>query len=176
MAWLEQQGLLHAEELDLVRRGRNSAGRGPRRADAAVYARATGFETMVGWLFLNNPVRLAELLDQLGDGRIQFDNPAPNSMSPRFERRSGGPPAMVAREGLAVVARQEDARLRQEDARRHLVIPTGIPTADRRGDMTIADRRGSARAVIALTGIDHPAAVHRMSGYERPFFSRSRLL
>ena len=84
---------------------------------------------------------------------------------------------MVAREGLAVVARQEDARLRQEDARlrqedarRHLVIPTGIPTADRRGDMTIADRRGSARAVIALTGIDHPAAVHRMSGLRTTVF------
>ena len=65
LAWLEQQDLLHAEELDLVRRGRNSAGRGPRRADAAVYGRATGFETMVGWLFLNNPVRLAEILDHL---------------------------------------------------------------------------------------------------------------
>jgi ribonuclease-3 family protein len=65
LAWLEQQDLLHDDELDLVRRGRNSAGRGPRRADAAVYGRATGFETMVGWLFLNNPVRLAELLDQL---------------------------------------------------------------------------------------------------------------
>jgi hypothetical protein len=77
---------------------------------------------------------------------------------------------MVAREGLTVVARQEDARLRQEDARRHLVIPTGIPTADRRGDMTIADRRGSARAVIALTGIDHPAAVHRMSGLRTTVF------
>ena len=65
LAWLEQQNLLHDDELDLVRRGRNSAGRGPRRADPAVYGRATGFETMVGWLFLNNPVRLAELLDQL---------------------------------------------------------------------------------------------------------------
>jgi hypothetical protein len=77
---------------------------------------------------------------------------------------------MVAREGLTVVARLEDARLRQEDARRHLVIPTGIPTADRRGDMTIADRRGSARAVIALMGIDHPAAVHRMSGLRTTVF------
>ena len=65
LAWLEQQGLLHAEELDLVRRGRNSAGRGPRRADAAVYARATGFETMVGWLYLHDPARLAELFDHL---------------------------------------------------------------------------------------------------------------
>ena len=62
-----------------------------------------------------------------------------------------------------VVARQEDARLRQEDARRHLVIPTGIPTADRRGDMTIADRRGSAQAVIVLMGIVHPAVAHQLS-------------
>ena len=65
LAWLEQQELLDDLELDWVRRGRNSAGRGPRRADAAIYGRATGFETMVGWLFLNNPDRLAELLDHL---------------------------------------------------------------------------------------------------------------
>ena len=69
-----------------------------------------------------------------------------------------------------MVARLEDARLRQEDAHRHLVIPTGIPTADRRGDMTIADRRGSARTVIAHMGIDHPAAVHRMSGLRPTVF------
>ena len=65
LSWLEDRELLSSEEVDLVRRGRNSAGRGPRRADAAVYARATGFETMVGWLFLNNPARLAELFDHL---------------------------------------------------------------------------------------------------------------
>ena len=56
---------MNDDELDWVRRGRNNAGRGPRRADAAIYGRATGFETMVGWLFLNNPDRLAELLDHL---------------------------------------------------------------------------------------------------------------
>ena len=65
LSWLEDRELLSSEEVDLVRRGRNSAGRGPRRADAAVYGRATGFETMVGWLFLNNPARLAELFDHL---------------------------------------------------------------------------------------------------------------
>ena len=65
LSWLEDSELLSSEELDIVRRGRNSAGRGPRRADAAVYGRATGFETMVGWLFLNNPARLAELFDHL---------------------------------------------------------------------------------------------------------------
>ena len=57
--------LLDDRERDLVRRGRNRAGRGPRRGDAAVYGMATGFETMVGWLFLNNPARLAQLLDLL---------------------------------------------------------------------------------------------------------------
>ena len=65
LTWLEDRELLDDQELELVRRGRNSAGRGPRRADAAVYGRATGFETMVGWLFLNNPARLAELFDHL---------------------------------------------------------------------------------------------------------------
>ena len=56
---------LDDEERDLVRRGRNRAGRGPRRGDAATYGQATGFETMVGWLFLHNPERLAQLLDRL---------------------------------------------------------------------------------------------------------------
>lgn len=57
--------LLDPQEQDLVRRGRNRAGRGPRRGDAATYGLATGFETLLGWLFLNNPVRLQELLDHL---------------------------------------------------------------------------------------------------------------
>ena len=52
-------------EKDFVRRGRNRAGRGPRNSDSATYAMATGFETMIGWLFLKDPSRLAELFDQL---------------------------------------------------------------------------------------------------------------
>ena len=58
-------GLLSETERDLVRRGRNRAGRGPRRGDAAAYGQATGFETLLGWLFLHDPARLAELLDHL---------------------------------------------------------------------------------------------------------------
>ncbi|MFM8259141.1 MAG: ribonuclease III domain-containing protein [Vulcanococcus sp.] len=64
---LEQAGALNAEELELVRKGRNRAGRGPRRGESALYGRATGFETMVGWLFLRNPSRLAQLLARLDD-------------------------------------------------------------------------------------------------------------
>ena len=57
--------LLRPEERDQVRRGRNRAGPGPRRGDAGLYGQATGFETMLGWLFLRNPGRRAELLDHL---------------------------------------------------------------------------------------------------------------
>ncbi|MEI8250038.1 MAG: ribonuclease III domain-containing protein [Synechococcus sp. ELA057] len=56
---------LTAEEREQVRRGRNRAGAGPRGGDRALYGQATGFETMLGWLFLRNPGRLAELLDHL---------------------------------------------------------------------------------------------------------------
>ena len=64
------QPLLSEEELDLVRRGRTRAGRGPRKGEAGLYGLATGFETMVGWLFLQNPQRLAWLLDQLIETEI----------------------------------------------------------------------------------------------------------
>ena len=67
LARLEAAGLLTEQERDWVRRGRNRAGRGPRRGDAASYGLATGFETMVGWLFLQNPSRLGQLLAHLED-------------------------------------------------------------------------------------------------------------
>ena len=59
------EGWLTASELDVVRRGRNRAGRGPRSGDAAAYGQATGFEALLGWLFLHDPSRLVELLDHL---------------------------------------------------------------------------------------------------------------
>ncbi len=59
------QPFLTQSEMDLVRRGRNKAGQGPRKGEAAIYGRATGFETMIGWLFLKDPLRLAQLFDRL---------------------------------------------------------------------------------------------------------------
>lgn len=56
---------LSEAERRMARRGRNRAGRSPRHADPRLYGLATGFETMLGWLFLLNPGRLAELLDHL---------------------------------------------------------------------------------------------------------------
>lgn len=66
---------LAAGERELVRRGRNRAGRAPRSTDAGSYGRSTGFETMVGWLFLRNPRRLAELLDHLEETDLPSDPP-----------------------------------------------------------------------------------------------------
>jgi ribonuclease-3 family protein len=72
------QGLLSEAEQQLVRRGRNRAGRGPRSADPSIYAQATGFEALLGWLFLHDPPRLVELLDHLQDvDPDSFSNPPP---------------------------------------------------------------------------------------------------
>ncbi|MCX5953715.1 MAG: ribonuclease III [Cyanobacteria bacterium] len=59
------QPLLNASERDWVRRGRNRARGSSRAGSAGTYGWATGFETMLGWLFLRNPQRLAELLAHL---------------------------------------------------------------------------------------------------------------
>ena len=69
--------LLSEAERRLVLRGRNQAGRGPRRGTPRAYGQATGFETMLGWLFLQDPRRLAELLDHL-----EKTEPCPPSASP----------------------------------------------------------------------------------------------
>ena len=56
---------LNQEEKGLVKKGRNRVGRVSRKVNVATYAKATGFETLIGWLFLKNPERLANLFDQL---------------------------------------------------------------------------------------------------------------
>ncbi len=66
-ALLNLEPHLSDDEKDLARRGRNKARKGPRSADAATYGKATGFETIVGWLFLKNPARLADLFDRLDE-------------------------------------------------------------------------------------------------------------
>ena len=65
MAITKLEPFLTDTEKGLLRKGRNKAGRGPKNVDAGTYAIATGFETIVGWLFLKNPNRLADLFDLL---------------------------------------------------------------------------------------------------------------
>ena len=57
--------LLNPFELDLIRRARNKTKRHPKSSDPAEYSRATGFETLVGWLFLKDPKRLSKIFEYL---------------------------------------------------------------------------------------------------------------
>ena len=61
----EIEHLLNVKELDLIRRARNKTKRFPKSSNATVYSRATGFETLIGWLFLKDPQRLSSLFDYL---------------------------------------------------------------------------------------------------------------
>ncbi|HBQ99980.1 MULTISPECIES: Mini-ribonuclease 3 [unclassified Roseofilum] len=56
---------LSPEELDMVRRGRNSVHRSPRRLDPQIYQQATSLETLIGYLYLSDPSRLHQLLGML---------------------------------------------------------------------------------------------------------------
>jgi ribonuclease-3 family protein len=57
--------LLTEAEYDIFRRGRNSSAKGPKRLDGQIYQQATGFEALVGYLYLTDLDRLVELLGQL---------------------------------------------------------------------------------------------------------------
>ena len=57
--------LLNSFELDLIRRARNKTKRIPKSSDPTIYSRATGFETLIGWLFLKDPKRLSKLSEYL---------------------------------------------------------------------------------------------------------------
>ena len=57
--------LLNDKEMDLIRRARNKTRRFPKSTDPTIYSRATGFETLIGWLFLKDPQRLSTLFEFL---------------------------------------------------------------------------------------------------------------
>ncbi len=52
-------------ELSWLKRGRNAASGGPRRVSPETYQQATGFETLIGYLYLTNPHRLQTLLAEI---------------------------------------------------------------------------------------------------------------
>lgn len=57
---------LTPEESDVVKRGRNSKGHIPKNADMAEYRLSTGFEALLGYLFLQRrEERINELLESL---------------------------------------------------------------------------------------------------------------
>ena len=57
--------LLNSFEINLIRRARNKTKRVPKSSDPSIYSRATGFETLIGWLFLKDPKRLSKIFEYL---------------------------------------------------------------------------------------------------------------
>lgn len=56
---------LRSAELEIVRKGRNAATGRPKRLDPATYQQASSLETLIGYLYLSDFQRLAELLQKL---------------------------------------------------------------------------------------------------------------
>ena len=63
---MRMQELLTPQEMRVYKRGRNAVSHTvPKNQDVADYRRATGFEALIGWLFLSgNYARIYELLDE----------------------------------------------------------------------------------------------------------------
>ena len=57
--------LLNSFEINLIKRARNKTKRFPKSSDPVIYSRATGFETLLGWLFLKDPKRLSKIFEYL---------------------------------------------------------------------------------------------------------------
>lgn len=62
MQYLIDHTLVSELELDLFKRGRNASGPGRKNIDAKAYTYATGFEAMIGALYLENRNRADEII------------------------------------------------------------------------------------------------------------------
>jgi ribonuclease III family protein len=63
MNYLNDQNLLSETEIDLFKRGRNVSGPGRKNIDAKTYHLATGFESLIGGLYLTSKERADQLID-----------------------------------------------------------------------------------------------------------------
>jgi len=71
----ELMPLLTDAEQDILRRGRNASPQGPKRLHGQTYQRATGFEALIGYLYLTDQERLVELLSHI-DLKAVEDSPS----------------------------------------------------------------------------------------------------
>ncbi len=63
---LIEDNILTLEELEIVKRGRNnSKSTHPKNTDIITYKKATGFEALIGHLYLTNKNRVNELLSKI---------------------------------------------------------------------------------------------------------------
>lgn len=58
-----EKDLLSETELNYFKKGRNASGPGRKNIDIATYHKSTGFESMMGYLYLTDITRCDELID-----------------------------------------------------------------------------------------------------------------
>jgi len=64
--YLIENNKLTEEELDIVKRGRNNKKEShPKHTEIIIYKLSTGFEALLGDLYLNNKERLEEILNEI---------------------------------------------------------------------------------------------------------------
>lgn len=64
MEYFLYHNILVEDEMDDYKRGRNTSGPGRRNVDAQTYHMATGFESMIGGLYIRNKIRCDEVIHQ----------------------------------------------------------------------------------------------------------------
>lgn len=58
--------ILTEEEIEIVKKGRNTKShKAPKNTDILTYKHATGFETLIGYLYINNKIRLEEIMNKI---------------------------------------------------------------------------------------------------------------
>lgn len=62
---LMNDGFLKEEEIDIVKKGRNAHSHSNKTTDIITYKKATGLETLIGHLYLNERDRLEEVMKEV---------------------------------------------------------------------------------------------------------------
>lgn len=62
---LVEDEFLTEEEVEVVKRGRNAHSHTSKSTDIITYKKATGFESLIGYLYLNDKTRLEEVMKEV---------------------------------------------------------------------------------------------------------------
>lgn len=62
---LIDENVLTEEELDIMKKGRNTKMHKSKNTDIITYHKATGFECLIGYLYQNNETRLNEIMEKI---------------------------------------------------------------------------------------------------------------
>lgn len=61
---LLDESFLKEDEINYYKKGRNASGPGRKNIDMSLYHQSTGFEAMMGYLYLTNQVRADEIIEK----------------------------------------------------------------------------------------------------------------